>query len=95
MKKILIFSNMDQIGDGIIKLPFIHAVKERFPDHFLIWATNTGETVYKSSLMHISNEYIDQIYVYKNYITLLFVRHICKILCFLDLYYTHAIFFRK
>ena len=62
MKKILIFSNMDQIGDGIIKLPFIHEIKKRFPEHCLIWATNTGNTVYKSSLKHISNEYIDQIY---------------------------------
>ena len=53
---------MEQIGDGIIKLPFIHEIKERFPEHYLIWATNTGNTVYNSSLKHISNEYIDQIY---------------------------------
>ena len=53
---------MDQIGDGIIKLPFIHEIKERFPNHYLIWATNTGNTVYKNSLKHISCEYIDQIY---------------------------------
>ena len=50
MKKILIFSNQEQIGDGIIKLPFIYEVKLRFPDYVFFWATNSGETVYNSSL---------------------------------------------
>ena len=53
---------MDQIGDGCIKLPFIFEIKKRFPDHYFIWATNTGTTVYNSSLKNIANEYIDEIY---------------------------------
>ena len=53
---------MEQIGDGIIKLPFLHEIKNRFPNYYLIWATNSGKTVYNSSLKHIADEYIDEIY---------------------------------
>ena len=50
MKRILVFSNREQIGDGIIKLPFIYEIKERFPDYHLIWATHSGNTVYNNIL---------------------------------------------
>ena len=62
MKKILIFSNREQIGDGIIKLPFLNEVRSRFPNHHIIWATHSGSTVYKSSLKDIAKNYIDEIY---------------------------------
>jgi len=62
MKKILIFSNREQIGDGIIKLPFIYEVKLRFPDYAFFWATNSGKTVYNGSLKSIASNYIDFIY---------------------------------
>lgn len=53
---------MEQIGDGCIKLPFIFEIKKRFPNHYFIWATNSGTTVYNSSLKNIAKEYIDEIY---------------------------------
>lgn len=62
MKKILIFSNREQIGDGIIKLPFLHEVRNRFPDYIIFWLTNSGKTVYNSSIKSISKNYIDEIY---------------------------------
>ena len=61
MKRILVFSNMEQIGDGCIKLPFIFEIKKRFPNHHFIWATNSGTTVYNNSLKNIAKEYIDEI----------------------------------
>ena len=38
-KKILVFSNGEKLGDGIIKLPFLHEIKNRLPNHELIWVT--------------------------------------------------------
>lgn len=49
MDKILIFSNGEKIGDGIIKLPFIYDLQKCFPKAELIWLTH-GNTVYKNIL---------------------------------------------
>ena len=60
-KKILVFSNGEKIGDGIIKLPLLHEIKKRLPDHELVWMTNKGETVYNNKLKIFASEYIDEI----------------------------------
>ena len=62
MKKILIFSNREQIGDGLIKLPFLHEIRERFPKHYVIWVTNSGSTVFNGIIKRIAYQYIDEIY---------------------------------
>ena len=61
-KKILVFSNGEKIGDGIIKLQLLHEIKVRLPDYKLYWLTNNGKTVYSTTLKFISSNYIDQIY---------------------------------
>ena len=61
MKKILVFSNGEKIGDGIIKLPLLHEIKKRLPNHELIWITNLGSTVYNRELKNIAKQYIDRI----------------------------------
>ena len=43
-KKILVFSNGEKIGDGIIKLQLLHEIKTRLPDYKLYWLTNKGKT---------------------------------------------------
>ena len=65
-KKILVFSNGEKIGDGIIKLQLLHEIKTRLPDYKLYWLTNNGKTVYSNSLKFISSNYIDQIYEQAN-----------------------------
>ena len=60
-KKILVFSNGEKIGDGIIKLQLLHEIKKRLPDCRLYWLTNKGKTVYSSTLKFISINYIDEI----------------------------------
>ena len=60
-KKILVFSNGEKIGDGIIKLKLLHEIKIRLPEHKLYWLTNKGKTVYSSTLQFISCNYIDEI----------------------------------
>ena len=60
-KKILVFSNGEKIGDGIIKLQLLHEIKTRLPDYKLYWLTNKGKTVYSSTLKFIASNYIDEI----------------------------------
>ena len=60
-KKILVFSNGEKIGDGIIKLQLLHEIKTRLPDYKLYWLTNKGKTVYSNTLKFISSNYIDVI----------------------------------
>jgi len=60
-KSILVFTNGEKLGDGIIKLPLLHEIKKRLPNYLLIWMTNKGKTVYKSHLQSIASQYIDEI----------------------------------
>ena len=47
MKKILVFSNGEKIGDGIIKLPLIKEIYKNYQDYEITWLAN-GNTVYTS-----------------------------------------------
>jgi len=62
MKSILVFSNGEKIGDGIIKLPLLNELKRRLPNYNLFWMTDQGSTVYTSTLRNISSNYIHKIY---------------------------------
>ena len=65
-KSILVFSNGEKIGDGLIKLPLLYEIKRRLPDYKLIWMTNLGATVYNNQLKNIAGEFIDEIYEQAN-----------------------------
>ena len=54
MKKILVFSNGEKIGDGIIKLQLLYEIKLRLPDYKLYWITDTGKTVYSGILRNVA-----------------------------------------
>ena len=58
MKSILVFSNGEKIGDGIIKLPLLNEFKRRLPNYKLYWMTDQGNTVYASTLKNIASNYI-------------------------------------
>jgi len=60
-KSILVFTNGEKLGDGIIKLPLLHEIKKRLPNYLLIWMTNKGKTVYNGQLHSIASQYIDEI----------------------------------
>ena len=60
-KSILVFSNGEKIGDGLIKLPLLHEIKKRLPQYNIYWMTNTENTVYKDQLKNIANKYIYKI----------------------------------
>jgi len=75
MKSILVFSNGEKIGDGIIKLPLLNEIKKRLPDFKITWMTDKGNTVYNGALKKISSNYIDEIYEKAN-INILFWKKI-------------------
>ena len=60
-KSILVFSNGEKIGDGIIKLSLLNEIKRRLPDFKLVWIAN-GTTVYNNHLKNIASQFIDQIF---------------------------------
>ena len=62
MKKILIFSNGEHIGDGILKLQIVHQLKERFPKAEIHWMTDTIYTEYDSRLKKFTRPYIDKVW---------------------------------
>ena len=61
MKKILIFTQGEKLGDGIIKIPFIYDLKKEIPNSVIFWVAN-GTTVYKDILNSFVKEKIDFIY---------------------------------
>ncbi len=70
-KKILVFSNGEKIGDGIIKLQLLHEIKIRLPNYKLYWLTDKGKTVYSGILKNIASKYIDVYYEQANLTPLL------------------------
>jgi len=65
-KKILIYTCGEVMGDGVIKLPFISALKRAMPDMHLTWCCS-NETVYKTALKEIAETLIDEIIVLPEY----------------------------
>ncbi len=61
-RNILVYTNGEVIGDGILKLPFISALKKADPNIHLTWLCS-GDTVYNSLLKDIVADLIDEIIV--------------------------------
>ena len=61
-KSILVFSNGEKLGDGIIKLPLLTEIKKRFPNTKIYWMTDIGSTVYNNRLKNIASQYIEKIF---------------------------------
>lgn len=50
IRSVLVYTGMELLGDGIMKIPFIRAIRLAFPDARITWMTGHGPTVLKSSL---------------------------------------------
>ena len=62
MKKVLIYSNGEQIGDGILKLQIVNQLKSRFPDFEIHWMTDKIYTEYNARLKKYTSDYIDKVW---------------------------------
>ena len=62
MKSILVFTNGEKMGDGLIKLPLLTELKKRLPNTKIYWMTDTGATVYNNRLRNFASQYIEKIF---------------------------------
>lgn len=52
----------DQVGDGLIKLPFLRALRHAFPQSKIHWITSQGPTAYATILWEATKGLIDAIH---------------------------------
>jgi ADP-heptose:LPS heptosyltransferase len=60
-KTVLVYSMEEVIGDGLIKLPFVAALRAVFPDARITWVAAKGSTVYRTALKDAVAGLIDEV----------------------------------
>ncbi len=58
---ILVYSGLELIGDGVMKLPFLRALRQRWPEARMTWLAGKGRTVYAHELAPLTETIIDEI----------------------------------
>ena len=58
---VMVYSMGEVIGDGLIKLPFVAAVRDAFPDAWIVWCAAKGSTVYAGPLKTMVEGLIDEV----------------------------------
>ncbi len=60
-RSILVYVGLDLMGDGIMKLPFVRALRAAYPDASITWLAGKGATVYGSALRPLTDGLIDEV----------------------------------
>ncbi len=60
-KTVMVYSMGEVIGDGVIKLPFMAAVREAYPDAHIAWCAAKVGTVYANVLKPLTVGLIDEV----------------------------------
>jgi ADP-heptose:LPS heptosyltransferase len=58
---ILVYSGLELLGDGVMKLPFLRALRQRWPEARITWLAGKGETVYAHALAPLARTSLDEI----------------------------------
>jgi ADP-heptose:LPS heptosyltransferase len=58
---LLVYSGLELIGDGVMKLPFVRALKQAWPDAHVTWLAGKGRTVYAHELAPLVAGAVDEI----------------------------------
>jgi len=58
---LLVYSGLELIGDGVMKLPFLRALRQRWPAARITWLAGKGKTVYAHTLAPLAAPLIDEI----------------------------------
>ena len=58
---LLVYSGLELIGDGVMKLPFLRAVRQRWPEARITWLAGKGRTVYAHALAPLASSLIDEV----------------------------------
>ena len=58
---ILVYVGLDAVGDGLMKLPFLRALRSAFPAARITWMAGKGHTVYAGSLAALVGGLVDEV----------------------------------
>ena len=58
---ILVYSGLELLGDGIMKLPFVRALRRTWPEARITWLAGKGRTVYSDTLAPLVRECLDEV----------------------------------
>lgn len=58
---ILIYSGLEVLGDGVMKLPFVWALRQRWPEARLTWLAGKGKTIYAHALAPLVRTALDEV----------------------------------
>lgn len=58
---ILVYVGLDAVGDGLIKLPFLRALRAAFPESRIAWVAGKGHTVFADTLAPLVRGLIDEV----------------------------------
>jgi ADP-heptose:LPS heptosyltransferase len=59
--EILVYSGLELLGDGVMKLPFVWALRRRWPEARITWLAGKGRTVYAHELAPLVATALDEI----------------------------------
>lgn len=60
-ESILVYVGLDRFGDGLMKLPFVRALRSTWPEARITWLAGKGETVYAGRLSPLVFGLIDEV----------------------------------
>jgi ADP-heptose:LPS heptosyltransferase len=58
---VLVYSGGDLAGDGLMKIPFLRALRRAYPEACITWLSGKGPTVYAGQLREITAGLIDEV----------------------------------
>ncbi len=61
MKSILVYVGLDLVGDGVMKLPFLSALRRLYPEARVTWLAGQGKTVYAGVLAPLLTGLVDEV----------------------------------
>lgn len=59
--EILVYSGLELLGDGVMKLPFVRALRRTWPEARITWLAGKGKTVYAGTLAPLVTDCLDEI----------------------------------
>ncbi|HMA49401.1 MAG TPA: glycosyltransferase family 9 protein [Magnetospirillaceae bacterium] len=61
MTSILVYVGLDLVGDGVMKLPFLSALRRLYPEARVTWLAGQGKTVYAGVLAPLLSGLVDEV----------------------------------
>ena len=58
---ILVYVGLDRIGDGLMKLPFVRALRTAYPRARITWLAGKGRTAFADTLKPLVDGLIDEV----------------------------------